>query len=697
MAQQMITPRSHIQCIGADRSRCGYCHSQNSSHNFGAWAYNLDVRDYQAMLDAGWRRSGNYLYRPYMATTCCPSYVIRLNAMEYRPSSTHKRVLKRLKRFVEKAEENTRKDVGEEEGDIMFTGQTEDAEGMEGEATNTAKDFKPAGIGAMLWRDALGQEGGGVGELNDKEKLQVAVGRALDDTVADGTLKRDIVEAIRKKVKVYPSRIGAGKKKLRAVDGGGNQDCRPAVGAHSKEGQFASNAALLIAATERKRNTQTCRDKREEGGGENERATAGRGKKRGLGEKELERQMEIASVITKALVLRLGELWCVSVSSPGFVNLERKTGEMEISEMEREIRRSVKKRQSGIGTPIRDLNNDRKKKKEAISAGLAASSTRLSRIGSEVSADKGTDAIEETELVAPRVLASSQREPEEGSVARPRAEKILDDLCEGDAFTMELVPAQFMSDAFEVFRKYQIAIHQEEPHECTEDTYRRFLVDSPLVQHQSASDPEQVYGSFHMLYRVRGRLFAVGVVDILPRCLSSVYLFYDPDFAKLSPGTLSALKEIEWIRQSTVIYPDLQFYYMGYYIHSCPKMRYKAGYHPSELLCEKTRLWVAVGEAQKVLDNSTLQFTRLAPPDAAPGADLTNFLVSEAEEEMLIGQAHVRIELEKDGTHFATVQSLGEGFLSMFPRQMHALRKKVRTFIGLVGKEASPHFSHSWF
>ena len=42
---------------------------------------------------------------------------------------------------------------------------------------------------------------------------------------------------------------------------------------------------------------------------------------------------------------------------------------------------------------------------------------------------------------------------------------------------------------------------------------------------------------------------AVGVVDVLPRCLSSVYLFWDSDFAHLAPGKLSALKEIEWVQQ----------------------------------------------------------------------------------------------------------------------------------------------------
>ena len=30
----------------------------------------------------------------------------------------------------------------------------------------------------------------------------------------------------------------------------------------------------------------------------------------------------------------------------------------------------------------------------------------------------------------------------------------------------------------------------------------------------------------------------------------------------------------------------------GYYLETCPKMRYKAEFHPSELLCMRTYAWV---------------------------------------------------------------------------------------------------------
>ncbi|EDO33515.1 predicted protein [Nematostella vectensis] len=71
------------------------------------------------------------------------------------------------------------------------------------------------------------------------------------------------------------------------------------------------------------------------------------------------------------------------------------------------------------------------------------------------------------------------------------------------------------------------------------EEYRRFLCSSPLV----VSAPHMGYGSFHQQYWLDGRIIAVGVLDILPSCISSVYLFYDPAYSHLSLGVYSALRE----------------------------------------------------------------------------------------------------------------------------------------------------------
>ena len=54
-------------------------------------------------------------------------------------------------------------------------------------------------------------------------------------------------------------------------------------------------------------------------------------------------------------------------------------------------------------------------------------------------------------------------------------------------------------------------------------------------------------GGYHMIHRLDGEIFAVGVIDFTPNVLSSVYLYYDPKFEFLSPGTYTAVREIEYI------------------------------------------------------------------------------------------------------------------------------------------------------
>ncbi|CAN0529191.1 unnamed protein product, partial [Ectocarpus sp. 12 AP-2014] len=118
------------------------------------------------------------------------------------------------------------------------------------------------------------------------------------------------------------------------------------------------------------------------------------------------------------------------------------------------------------------------------------------------------------------------------------------------------------------------------------------------------------YGSYHQLYRIDGKLIAVGVVDVLPKCLvsSSVYCFYDPDYRALALGKLTALKETEFIREVgmghsiAVVRPALRDYYMGFYIHTCPKMSYKGSYTPSFLLCPERLTWVPLELCRPVLD-----------------------------------------------------------------------------------------------
>lgn len=165
----------------------------------------------------------------------------------------------------------------------------------------------------------------------------------------------------------------------------------------------------------------------------------------------------------------------------------------------------------------------------------------------------------------------------------------------------------FDREEFALYKKYQMRVHNDKPEEVHRSSYIRFLVETPLIFVPPGNDnltPPCGFGSFHQQYLIDGKLVAVGVVDILPRCLSSKYMFWDPDLAFLSLGKYSALEEIKWVEEAQKHCPTLQYYYLGYYIHSCPKMRYKAAYHPSELLCPVRYQWIPFQVAKPVLDKT---------------------------------------------------------------------------------------------
>lgn len=175
------------------------------------------------------------------------------------------------------------------------------------------------------------------------------------------------------------------------------------------------------------------------------------------------------------------------------------------------------------------------------------------------------------------------------------------------AKTFEITTARSTFDAeeFALWKRYQVSVHGDEESDLSARSYVRFLVDSPF-EHEPAArpgTPSEGYGAFHQQYRIDGALVAVGVVDILPRGLSSKYFFWDPDYAHLSLGKVSALKEIEYVLdQKRRGASAFEFYYMGYYIHDCQKMKYKAEYAPSELRCSTTNRWVRIEDARARLD-----------------------------------------------------------------------------------------------
>jgi len=163
-------------------------------------------------------------------------------------------------------------------------------------------------------------------------------------------------------------------------------------------------------------------------------------------------------------------------------------------------------------------------------------------------------------------------------------------------FETILEPSSYTPEKFALFKKYQEDIHHDLRN--SPSGFRKFLVDSPLIAEPIPYDsppPSHLpleYGSYHQLYKLDGELIAMSVIDILPKCVSSVYFMYDKKWERFSLGKLSALREVSLAREiGEAGAVELSSLYMGFYIYSCPKMRYKGDYSPSYLADPETYEW----------------------------------------------------------------------------------------------------------
>ncbi|XP_058652693.1 arginyl-tRNA--protein transferase 1 isoform X1 [Onychostoma macrolepis] len=419
---------------GDDGYRCGYCKHENGNFSHGMWSHTMTVQDYQDLIDRGWRRSGKYVYKPIMNKTCCPQYTIRCHALNFHPSKTHKKTLKKVNRFLSKGEMPVEKHD----------------EGHEGEPMDSVHE---EGVQPPP-QDPL--------KIDHSEVQDISTSPDTDTTnsTAPTTPRDDAAPTPAEKTTNVTPKPGKGADPNRPL-------CRKA------------------------------KDLRKE---------------RRLQKEQQKQQEAVSSSVNPA--------------------------------------------------PSKSSSNQPKSLEEFITESLPS------------------DPLHRLEV---RLVRSNPPSPQ--------------------------FKASFDA-SYQVYKLYQMAIHKDPPDKPTESQFKRFLCDSPLEAETAADGPDVGYGSFHQQYWLDGRIVAVGVLDILPSCVSSVYLYYHPDFSSLSLGTYSALREIAFTKQLQQQSPKLAYYYLGFYVHSCPKMRYKGQYQPSDLLCPETYTWMPIERCIPRLDISA--YSRLS-------------------------------------------------------------------------------------
>ena len=174
-----------------------------------------------------------------------------------------------------------------------------------------------------------------------------------------------------------------------------------------------------------------------------------------------------------------------------------------------------------------------------------------------------------------------------------------------DRLTVETHPAHYSQEAHALYDQYNIRRHDK--HRASGYHYREHVVDSP-IKNQTVDGIG--YGSYHQMYRLDGKLVAVGLIDIVPKGIVSLYMWYslDKEVSKYSLGVYSALKEIEMVQELSRTNPEMKYYYLQGWSGNDKKLSYKASYPPEEFFCACiTPEWLPSLEAVKEAKEKYLQ------------------------------------------------------------------------------------------
>jgi leucyl-tRNA---protein transferase len=147
---------------------------------------------------------------------------------------------------------------------------------------------------------------------------------------------------------------------------------------------------------------------------------------------------------------------------------------------------------------------------------------------------------------------------------------------------VEIVPVTYDAEHLELYRRHKAGrgLRHEGDEEITAEGYVGWLVSSCVL-------------TVEMRYWYDDALVGIGVVDLGRTSASSVYFYFDPAFAALSPGTFSALEELAFCRRT-----GREFLYLGLWVRESKHLAYKADFNPHERLVDGDwRPFVGRGDA----------------------------------------------------------------------------------------------------
>lgn len=157
----------------------------------------------------------------------------------------------------------------------------------------------------------------------------------------------------------------------------------------------------------------------------------------------------------------------------------------------------------------------------------------------------------------------------------------------------EYVPSKNQRDVLKRCKDVRVEFR---PLKYSEKIYKLYSIHSK-ERFGKTTDRDDFYMNFYQTscpamqseYYLHDELIAVGFLDVAKHGISSVYFIFNTAYSKLSLGTLSAIKEIQYAAQC-----GFSYYYLGYYVPECSRMRYKARFKPYELYNWNTKQWYRI-------------------------------------------------------------------------------------------------------
>ena len=250
----------------------------------------------------------------------------------------------------------------------------------------------------------------------------------------------------------------------------------------------------------------------------------------------------------------------------------------------------------------------------------------------------------------------------------------------------DIIEAQ--PDRYEVYKKYQKLIHKDKESDLKVSSFNDSWGESNLYSShipipyppnffQTTSHPNlypKKYGTYNFIHKIDGKIIAIGIWDILPTSLSSVYLYYDTDYSFLDLGVFTAVREIEYMKNfQKLIDPNFKYYMMGFYIDTCQKMKYKGFYHPMEILDPFTMNYVYLDDVREIIKDNKIH--QLSKEKNVNFKSFTNDEIDKIINELLI---------DFKGKKISFIQFL---FSCINEKYIEKIINTVKRFISLIGKD----------